>query len=87
MTRYTVQIYTTDGDKILGTQIECDRKDVPGRLAYIAMDYLWDASYPDTMRALVDAGRRFTIYLIQLEKDTVMVYRHAFQRSRSEMRA
>ena len=76
--RYTVQIYTTDGDRILGTQIECDRKDVPGRLADITMDYLGDVSYPDTCPGVVDAGRRFTIYMIHLKNNTVTVYRHVF---------
>ena len=79
MTRYTVQIYTTDGDRIFGRRIECDRIDVPGRLADITMDYLGDASYPDTMQAVVDAGRRFTIYMIHLKNNTVTVYRHVFQ--------
>ena len=31
------------------------------------------------MQALVDAGRRFTIYMIHLKNNTVTVYRHVFQ--------
>ena len=79
MTRHTVQIYTADGKRIFGRRIECDRVDVPGRLADITMDYFGDASYPDTMQALVEEGRRFTVYMIHLKNGTVTVYRHVFQ--------
>ena len=81
MTRYTVQLYTTDGDRILGKGIECDWRDVPGKLAGIAMDYFKDIPYPRTIQALVDTRMRFTKYMIHRKNGTILVYRHVFQRN------
>ena len=81
MTRYTIQLYTNDGDQIYGRHIECNRKDIQGRLASIAMDYLKGVPYSGTIQALVNAGWNYTTYLIQLKNNTVTVYRHVFQRN------
>ena len=85
MTRYTVQIYTTDGDMILGTRIECSRKDVPRKLAGIVVDYLRDNPYPGTIQALVNVGWNYTTYLIQLKNNTVTAYRYVFQCNMAEV--
>ena len=57
MTRYTVQLYADNGDRIHGRRIECNRRDVPGRLIDIVVDYLRDNPYPGTIQALVNSRR------------------------------
>ena len=79
MTRYIVQLYTYNGDQIYGKCVECDRKDIPRKLAGIGVDYLMDNPRPGIIQALVSIGRNDTLYLIQLINGTVRVYRYAFQ--------
>ena len=43
MTRYTVQLYTENGDQIHGRGINCNRKDIPDMLAGVVASYLKDA--------------------------------------------
>ena len=85
MTRYTVQLYSENGDRIHGRRIECNRRDVPGRLIDIVVDYLRDNPYPGTIQALVNSGGYYTLYLVLLKNDTPNVYRHVCNADRAEI--
>ena len=76
MTRYDIQLYTDNGDRIHGRRIECDRRDVPDRLMDIAADYLKGSPYPGAIQALVNSRGGYTLFLILLKNDTLNVYRH-----------
>ena len=79
MTEYDVWLYKDKAVQILRTQIKCDRRDVPVRLARIVLDYLRNAPYPGTMLAMVSIGWNYTSYLIQSNGATVKVYHQVFQ--------
>ena len=79
MTSYTVQLYTYSGDQIYGRRIECDRRDVPRKLAGIVVEYLRDNPHTGTIQALVDTRMRFTKYMIHRKNYTILVYRQVFQ--------
>ena len=85
MTRYTVQLYSENGDRIHSKEIECDRKNVPDRLMDIAADYLKGSSYPGTMQALVNSKGGYTLFLVLLKNDTLNVYRHVRNADRAEI--
>ena len=79
MTEYDVWLYKDKAVQIHRTQIKCDRRDVPGKLACIVLDYLRSAPYPGTMLAMVSVGWNYTAYMIQSNSDTVKVYHQVFQ--------
>ena len=85
MPRYIVRLYSDNKVLIHDMWIECNRQDVPGRLACIVMDYLKGAPYPGTMRAHVIAGRRYTEYVLLLKNNTLDVCRHVLQADRAEI--
>ena len=74
MTAYTVWCQTNRSTEFCGRQLECDQKDLPNRLLDIARPYIKDVPGQDTVKADVSAGKKWTTYLIQLQKDTVSVY-------------
>ena len=67
MTEYDVWLYKDKAVQIHRTQIKCDMRDVPGKLARIVLDYLRSAPYPGTMLAMVSVGWNYTAYLIQIK--------------------
>ena len=79
MTEYDVWLYKNKAVQIHRTQIKCDRRDVPGKLARIVLDYLRSAPYPGTMLAMVSVGWNYTAYLIQSNGAAVKVYHQVFQ--------
>ena len=85
MTRYYIQLYTDNGDRIHGRRIECNRRDVPGRLIDIAVDYLKGSPYPGAIQAQVNSGGYYTLYLVLLKNDTLNVYRHVRNADRAEI--
>ena len=85
MTRYTVQLYSENGDQIHGRGIECNRKDIPDMLAGVVASYLKDAPYPGAIRALVNSGWNYRTYLILLKNDFLDVYRHVCHADRAEV--
>ena len=84
MTHYDVRLYTDKGVRIHDTRIECKPTEIPEMLACVMMDYLGNASYPDTMQARVVAGKKYTEYMLLLKNDTVDVYRHVLRAGRVE---
>ena len=86
MTRYDIQLYADNGDRIHGRQIECNRRDVPDNLIDIAADYLDDSPYPGAIQAQVNSGRYYTLFLVLLKNDTLNVYRHVRNADRAETR-
>ena len=76
MTRYTVQLYADNGDRIHDRQIECCRKDVPGMLIGITRDCLEDASHTGNIQILVNSGWYYTLYLVLPKNGTLNLYRH-----------
>ena len=84
MTHYDVRLYTDKGSRIHDTRIECKPTEIPEMLACVMMDYLGNASYPDTMQARVVAGKKYTEYMLLLKNDAVDVYRHVLRASRVE---
>ena len=86
MTRYDIQLYTDNGDRIHGRQIECDRRDVPDRLMDIAANYLKASTYHGAIQALVNSRGGYTLFLILLKNDTLNVYRHVRNADRAETR-
>ena len=85
MTRYIVRLYSDKKVQIHGRRIECNRRDVPGRLVCIVRDYLKDAPYPGVIKAHVIAGRRYTEYILLLENNTLDVCRHVLEAGRAEV--
>ena len=85
MTRYTVQLYTENGDQIHGRGIDCNRKDIPDMLAGVVASYLKDAPYPGAIQAQVNSGWNYRTYLILLKNDFLDVYRHACHADRAEV--
>ena len=85
MTRYIVRLYSDKKIQIHGRRIECNRRDVPGRLVCIVRDYLKDAPYPGVIKAHVIAGRRYTEYILLLENNTLDVCRHVLEAGRAEV--
>ena len=85
MTRYTVQLYTENGDQIHGRGIDCNRKDIPDMLAGVVASYLKDSPYPGAIRALVNSGWNYRTYLILLKNDFLDVYRHVCHADRAEV--
>ena len=85
MTRYIVRLYSDKKVQIHGRRIECNRRDVPGRLVCIVRDYLKDAPYPGVIKAHVIAGRRYTEYILLLENNTLDVCRHVLEADRAEV--
>ena len=86
MTRYDIQLYADNGDRIHGRRIECDRRDVPDNLIDIAADYLDNSPYPGAIQAQVNSGRYYTLFLVLLKNDTLNVYRHVRNADRAETR-
>ena len=86
MTRYYIQLYTDSGDRIHGRRIECDRRDVPGRLMDTAADYLKGSPYPGAIQAQVNSRGGYTLFLVLLKNDTLNVYRHVCNADRAETR-
>ena len=85
MTRYIVRLYSDKKVRIHGRRIECRRRDVPGRLACIATDYLKDAPYPGVIKAHVIAGRRYTEYILLLKNNTLDVCRQVLEAHMAEV--
>ena len=85
MTRYIVRLYSDKKVQIHDRRIECNRRDVPGRLVCIVRDYLKDAPYPGVIKAHVIAGRRYTEYILLLENNTLDVCRHVLEAGRTEV--
>ena len=79
MTEYDVWLYKDKAVQIRRTQIKCDMRDVPGKLARIVLDYLRSAQYPSTMLAMVSVGWNHTLYLIQSNGAAMKVYHQVFQ--------
>ena len=75
MTTYTVWFSTDESAEFHGRQFECDPQDVPNRLAGIVLPRLKATPGQDTVKADVSAGQKWMTYLIQLQKDTLSVYR------------
>ena len=86
MTRYDIQLYTDNGDRIHGRRIECDRRDVPDELMDTVADYLKGSSHPGPIQALVNSRGGYTLFLVLLKNDTLNVYRHVRNADRAETR-
>ena len=76
MTRYDIQLYTDNGDRIHGRRIECGRRDIPGELIDTVADYLKGSPYPGAIQAQVNSRGGYTLFLVLLKNDTLNVYRH-----------
>ena len=85
MTRYTVRLYSEEGDQIHGRGIECNPKDIPDMLAGVVARYLKDASYLGAIQAQVNSGWYYRTYLILLKNDFLDVYRHVCHADRKEV--
>ena len=85
MIRYYIQLYTDNGDRIHGRRIECDRRDVPGRLIDTAADYLKGSPYPGAIQAQVNSRGHYTLFLVLLKNGTLNVYRHVCNADRPEI--
>ena len=85
MTRYIVRLYSDNDVQIRGERIECNVRDVPGRLICIMRDYLKDAPYPGTIKAHVIDGRKYTEYILLLKNDILDVCLHVLEADRVEV--
>ena len=85
MTRYIVRLYSDNDVQIHGERIECNVRDVPGRLICIMRDYLKDAPYPGTIKAHVIDGRKYTEYILLLKNDILDVCLHVLEANRVEV--
>ena len=85
MTRYIVRLYSDNDVQIHGERIECNVRDVPGRLICIMRDYLKDAPYPGTIKAHVIDGRKYTEYILLLKNDILDVCLHVLEADRVEV--
>ena len=85
MTRYIVRLYSDNDVQIRGERIECNVRDVPGRLICIMRDYLKDAPYPGTIKAHVIDGRKYTEYILLLKNDILDVCLHVLEADRAEV--
>ena len=61
---------------------ECNPAEVPGMLACVVANYLKDSPYPGTIRAQINSGWHYTLYLVLLKNDTLDVYRHVERATR-----
>ena len=85
MTRYIVRLYSDNDVQIHGERIECNVRDVPGRLICIMRDYLKDAPYPGVIKAHVITGRIYTEYILLLKNDILDICLHVLQADRAEV--
>ena len=75
MTTYTAWFSTDESTEFHGKQFECDPQNIPNKLASIVLPYFMDGQAQDFVKADVSAGQKWMTYLIQLQKDTLSVYR------------
>ena len=85
MTRYIVRLYSDNDVQIYGERIECNVRDVPGRLICIMRDYLKGVPYPGVIKAHVIDGRKYTEYILLLKNDILDVCLHVLEADRVEV--
>ena len=85
MTRYIVRLYSDNDVQIHGERIECNVRDVPGRLICIMRDYLKGVPYPGVIKAHVIDGRKYTEYILLLKNDILDVCLHVLEADRVEV--